>query len=217
MKTLLPTDGPGHATTEAAPQGIGELEPTPEVSIPFDIVYENLEPVPAAERHVLRGLARLARVAPRSVRARVTLARHGARREKGDLYTVSLEVMEPGPDVIVSRTPPLHSESEDLLTAIGEAFDRARRQLVESHAVIRGEVKSHQPWAEAEVTEIFPDYGFLRAKDGHAVYFHMNSVLDDAWRALEVGDAVRFAEESGDEGPHAKSVSASGKRSAHPP
>lgn len=199
---------------DAVPHGIAELEEAPVISIPFEIAYENLEPALAAERHVLRGLARLERLAPDLVRVRVTLAKRGARRQKGDLYTVSLEITGPGPDVFVSRTPALHSENEDLLTAIGEAFDKARRRLVESHAVTRGDVKSHEPVAEGEVTELFPDYGFLQATDGHVVYFHENSVLDDAWRELVVGAEVRFAEEAGDEGPQATSVRVSGKKSA---
>lgn len=191
---------------DAVSHAIGEIEEAPEVSIPFEIAYENLEPFPAAERHVLRGLARLERLAPNLVRVRVTLARRGARRQTGDLYTVSLEVTGPGPDVFVSRTPALHSESEDLLTAIGEAFDKARRGLVESRAVTRGDVKSHEPVAEGTVTALFPDYGFIHAKDGRVVYFHRHSVLADAWDDMEVGAQVRFVDEPGDEGPQATTV-----------
>lgn len=126
-------------------RGAREEEEGVGVAIPFEIAYENLEPTPATERHVLRGLERLHRLAPKLVRVRVTLARRGARRETGDLFTVSLEITGPGQDVYVSRTPPLHTENTDLLTAIGEAFDTARRRIVESHAVARGEVKSHEP------------------------------------------------------------------------
>ena len=191
---------------EAVPEGVSEREEAPEVAIPFDIAYEDLDPVPAAERHVLRGLARLERLAPDLVRVHVTLAKRGARREKGDLYTVNLEVTGPGRDVFVSRTPTLHSESEDLLIAIGEAFDKARRGLVESRAVMRGEVKSHEPAATGTVTELFPDYGFIRAMDGRVVYFHKHSVLAGGWDDMEVGVQVRFADEPGDEGPQATAV-----------
>jgi cold shock CspA family protein len=162
--------------------------------------------MPAAERHVLRGITRLERLAPDLVGVRVTLARRGARRETGDLYTVSLELTGPGRDVYVSRTAPLHTQSADLLTAIGEAFDTAQRRIVESHAVARGDVKSHEPMARGEVVELFPDYGFIRTAEGRTVYFHRNSVLDDAWKALEVGAEVRFAEEAGEQGPQATSV-----------
>lgn len=39
-------------------------------------------------------------------------------------------------------------------------------------------------------------YGFIETADGREVYFHRNSVLDDAFEHL-VGSEVRFAEEMG--------------------
>ena len=36
------------------------------------------------------------------------------------------------------------------------------------------------------------------------VYFHRNSVLDDAFRRLAVGSRVTFAEEIGERGPRAR-------------
>jgi cold shock CspA family protein len=38
------------------------------------------------------------------------------------------------------------------------------------------------------------------------VYFHRNSVLDDAFDDLEVGSRVAFVEERGDKGPQASTV-----------
>jgi len=40
-------------------------------------------------------------------------------------------------------------------------------------------------------------YGFIETADGREVYFHRNSVLDDAFEHLTVGSEVRFAEEMG--------------------
>ena len=37
-------------------------------------------------------------------------------------------------------------------------------------------------------------YGFIETADGREVYFHRNSVLDDAFEHLTVGSEVRFAE-----------------------
>src|ERR1700730_13684517 len=39
--------------------------------------------------------------------------------------------------------------------------------------------------------------GFIETADGREVYFHRNSVLDDAFEHLTVGSEVRFAEEMG--------------------
>jgi cold shock CspA family protein len=43
------------------------------------------------------------------------------------------------------------------------------------------------------------------------IYFHRNSVLNRDLDTLEIGTEVRFAEEMGNEGPQASSVSVIGK------
>jgi cold shock CspA family protein len=165
-----------------------------------------MEPSPTAERHVLRGLKRLEHIGPDLLGARITLARRNPRHLTGNLYEVHITLALPGPDISVSRTPPPHHESEDLVVAIGEAFETARRSLLEYHAVERGDVKHHEPAAAGEVVDVFPDYGFIRAADGRLVYFHRNSVVGTDWSDVEVGDDVSFADEPGDEGPQATTV-----------
>lgn len=187
------------------PSQEGEEEQEPATS--FEIAYENMEPSPAAERHVLRGIRRLERVAPDLMRARVTLARRNLRRRTGNLYEAHIELDLPGPNIAVSRTSPRHAESEDMVTAISEAFAKARRELVESRAVQRGDVKTHEAPARGRVTDLFPDHGFIRAADGRIVYFHRNSVDEQAWKNLDSGDEVQFRAEPGEEGPHATFVS----------
>jgi nucleotide-binding universal stress UspA family protein/cold shock CspA family protein len=199
----------------AAPEGVlVEAEPLELTAIPFEIAYENMEPSPAAEQHVLRGLERLEHLGPEVLRARVTLARRNPRHLTGNLYDVHIALTLPGPDISVSRTAPPHHESEDLVTAIGEAFDSARRSLLESHAVNRGDVKSHEPAAAGEVTDVFPDYGFIRAKDGRVVYFHKNSVVGGDWSDVDVGTQVTFVDELGEQGPQATTVHVTRRRSA---
>ena len=60
----------------------------------------------------------------------------------------------------------------------------------------------------ARVARIFPGgrYGFLETADGREVYFHERAVLDGAFPRLRAGQAVRFTEEPGDEGPQASTV-----------
>ena len=54
-------------------------------------------------------------------------------------------------------------------------------------------------------------FGFLKTSDGREVYFHRNSVLNDAFPRLKVGTRVTFAEEEGDKGPQASTVRLEGK------
>ncbi len=56
------------------------------------------------------------------------------------------------------------------------------------------------------MSKLFPDYGFLETSDGREIYFHCNSVLNNGFEKLQVGTHVHFAEEQGNEGPQASTV-----------
>ena len=55
------------------------------------------------------------------------------------------------------------------------------------------------------------DYGRIKTPDERVIYFHRNSVLDNAFDKLEVGSEVLFAEEAGERGPQASTVTLVGK------
>jgi len=55
-------------------------------------------------------------------------------------------------------------------------------------------------------------YGFLETPDGREIYFHRNSVIGSDFDRLEIGTEVRFAEETGEQGPQASTVTIVGKR-----
>jgi cold shock CspA family protein/ribosome-associated translation inhibitor RaiA len=184
-------------TSSAAQSGSGT---------PFEIAYRHVEPSPDLDRHVLHGVGRLEQIASDLIRLHVTVSRDNARRRTGDLYEVRLRMTFPGGEVSVTRTPPAHAEDETLLVAVDEAFDKARDELIETHQLRRGEVKTHEPVDHGRVTDLFPDYGFIAASDGRIVYFHRNSVLHGRFDALETGSEVRFAEEMGEQGLQASSV-----------
>jgi cold shock CspA family protein len=65
-----------------------------------------------------------------------------------------------------------------------------------------GKVKLHELEAHGQVTKISADYGFIATSDGGEIYFHRNSVIDNAFDRLSVGSEVRFAEELGEKGAH---------------
>ena len=72
----------------------------------------------------------------------------------------------------------------------------------------RGDVKHHEEPTHARISALFPDkgYGFLTTQDGREIYFHEHSVLNRKFKQLEIGMEVRFAEEMGEKGPQASSV-----------
>jgi cold shock CspA family protein len=55
------------------------------------------------------------------------------------------------------------------------------------------------------------DYGFLKTPEGREIYFHRNSVLNDAFSRLEIGTEVAFTEEEGERGPQATTVKLVGR------
>ena len=74
-------------------------------------------------------------------------------------------------------------------------------------------MKHHEGSPIGTVARLDPsgEFGFLESSDGHEVYFHRNSVVDDAFSHLAVGTRVTFAEEEGEKGPQASTVKLMGK------
>jgi cold shock CspA family protein len=111
----------------------------------------------------------------------------------------------PGGELVVARSPSAHAAHEDVLVAIRDAFDAARRELMDYARRKRGQVKGHVGPQIAWVTRLARDHGFLEAEDGRAIYFHRHSVLQ-GFEKLTLGTTVRFTEEAGDNGPQASTV-----------
>lgn len=178
------------------------------MQIPLEVSYRNVEPSEAIEKRIRSGLGRLEKVCDRIVGCRVMVELPNRRRRTGNLYHVRIDVSIPGEDLVLKRNPPRHRAHEDVVQALGEAFDNARRKLVERRRRERFEVKAHEPVPEGRVSKLFAHegYGFIATGEGREVYFHRNSVLNGGFDRLDVGTRVRFAEEAGKEGPQASTV-----------
>jgi len=77
---------------------------------------------------------------------------------------------------------------------------RTLLEVLRENLGLIGPKRYDRPWRELERD------GFIATADGQELYFHRNSVLEDAFDRLEVGTEVRFAEEQGNEGPQASTV-----------
>jgi cold shock CspA family protein len=127
---------------------------------------------------------------------------------KGGPFKVRIELAVPGNDLVVNQ-----KDGEQLSVAIREAFHAMRRQLEDYVRQRRGFVKTHEESPQARIAKLESDkgYGFLETADGREVYFHRNSVLHDEFDRLAIGMQVRFAEEQGQDGPQASTVTIAGK------
>jgi ribosomal subunit interface protein len=158
-------------------------------------------------------VAKLERYSQEVMHCKVTVEAPHKHHAKGNIYHVSIDLHVPGSEIVVNRDPSKNHAHEDVYVAIRDAFSAAARQLQDYVRLKRGKVKAHEAPPHGTVTEIHPseDYGRITASDGRLIYFHRNSLLDGTLEDLEVGSAVRFDEEPGDEGPQATSVSVIGK------
>jgi cold shock CspA family protein len=181
---------------------------------PVEIAVQGMEATAELRESIERHVVALEQRYGRITTCRVVLKGPGAHHQTGGLYEVNIHLALPNNrEVNVGRTPSADERHADLPFAINDAFKHARRRLQDQVRRLQGQVKQreNQPVAIVKTIDASGEFGFLEATDGHEVYFHRNSVLDDAFGRLSVGMHVAFAEEMGEKGPQASTVKLLGK------
>ena len=184
---------------------------------PAQITYRGLEPSGAIQTAVEERIRKLETFFDKIESCHVVVEAPHRHHHKGNLYHVRVRLIVPNEELVVSRDPPEHAQHEDLYLAINDAFKETTRRLEDYVRRRRGRVKRHIGPPHALVERIFKErgYGFLQDADGRQIYFHENSVLDGAFHRMEPGMEVRFAEEQGEKGPQASTVSIVGRDGKH--
>ena len=173
------------------------------------IVFDGLDPSNHIQARIEQEVDKLQRFSPHIMSCRVIVRRPQKRHSHGDLYDVAIHLtLSGGREVVSSRNPKNDHSHEDVYVSIRDAFAAARRQLQDNVRRIRGVTKHHSPLPEALVGTLIAleEYGFLETVDGREIYFHKNSVVDDGFFNLKVGDRVYYSEAQGDKGPQATMV-----------
>jgi len=183
------------------------------MQLPLQITFRNVPPSEAVETRIRQRAAELDQYYDRIMRCRVVVEAPHRRHHQGKLYHVRIDLTVPNGEVVVNREPTEHQAHQDVYVAIRDAFDAAQRQVADYARRQRGDVKTRELPSFARISTLFPDegYGFIQSADGREIYFHKNSVLDDAFGQLQVGSEVRFVEEQGEKGPQASTVRLAGK------
>lgn len=189
------------------------------MQVPLEITFRDVDRSEAVEAVVRERVDKLQRYFPRIVSCRVTLDVPN-RTPQYDVrnHRVNIEIGVPGEELAVSREPNEHDNFNDIYVTIRDAFDAAERQLQGYSGRLHDTKKPHQELPpHAVVNKIFSDegYGFLMTPDGREIYFHKNSVAHAGFAKLHIGDAVRFVESRGDEGPQASLVESLGRNGSH--
>jgi cold shock CspA family protein len=172
---------------------------------------------PAAIRDAIDAhVAALEKRFGRITACRVAVRQPTGHHHTGGLHEVSVHLALPdGRDVNIDRIAQDDERLADAAFAVNHAFKRARRVLQDRVRRMQGKVKTHEPEPIGTVTRLDASggFGFLETADGREVYFHRNSVLNDAFAELVAGSRVAFFEEQGDKGPQASTVKIVGKHS----
>jgi ribosomal subunit interface protein len=185
---------------------------------PIQIMFQNMDPSPAIEARVTESAKRLERFGNRIIGCTVAIEAPHRHHHKGKTYKVRVDLSVPGRDVHVTRSPDEHHAHEDVYVAIRDAFNAASRQLEDHVRRMRGDVKTHETPLQGKVVRLYGEekYGYIENAEFGEVYFHANSVVNDAFETLTIGSPVRLslAKEARPEGPRASTVTPIGKH--HP-
>lgn len=179
----------------------------------LQITFRHMDPSPALEAKIRERTDELERFHERITGCRVVVEAVQQRHHQGNLYRVGIDLTVPGGELAVNRAPSEHQAYEDAYVAVRDSFDALRRKLEDFARRQRGDVKYHETPPHGRILKLFPleDYGIIASSDGREIYFHRHSLLNTPLEELRIGDEVRFAEESGEEGPQASSVTLAGK------
>jgi cold shock CspA family protein/ribosome-associated translation inhibitor RaiA len=190
------------------------------MQLPPQITFRGMKPSDAIEAQIRDRIDELDRFHQGIMSCRVVVECGHHHHHKGRIYHLSVDVKVPGHEIAVRRDPPEHHAHEDIHVAIRDAFDAARRQLEDHARRVRGQTKAHEAQEHGTIARLFPEqgYGFIISADGQEIYMHRNSVIDNAFDGLRVGDEVRFFAHpgEGEKGLQASSVAKIGKHHPSP-
>jgi RNA polymerase-binding transcription factor DksA/cold shock CspA family protein/ribosome-associated translation inhibitor RaiA len=178
------------------------------MQLPIGITFRNIAKSQEMEDIILAHASKLNEFYDRVIRCDVVVELPHKHHRKGNALQVRVDVTYPGGEIIVSRAPERWAD-QSFTTVVGEAFDAARRQILEVvRRRHRNRVKLPEFDARAWVARLLPEqsYGFLETVDGREVYFHRSSVLNDGFDRLTVGMEVSFVEAESENGPRASTV-----------
>jgi ribosomal subunit interface protein len=178
------------------------------MQIPVQVSFRDMPVSDAIEAACWQEAEKLERYFDRIISCRIVVSQPHRQHRKGNLFTIGIDLTVPGGEIVVNREPPQHHAREDIQVALREAFDTARRQLEDFVRKHDGRVKTPDAPDTGHVIKLLPSegYGFIRAIDGHELYFHEHSVLHRKFNHLGIGSEVQFTEEMGERGPQAKTV-----------
>lgn len=106
------------------------------MQVPLQITSRQLAVTGAIENSIKQKIRKLDRLHDQIIGCRVTIDAPHRHKHKGRLYNLTIDMTVPGKEIVVK-----HESHEDLYLSIRDAFDVAKRQLVEYSSRRRVDVK----------------------------------------------------------------------------
>lgn len=176
---------------------------------PVQIEFDGVPSSDTLTEKIWSHMDHLEKLFPRITDARVAIGYAYHHHQKGNLFSVRIELNVPGKRLCVAREPGLDKSHKDVNVALRDAFKAMERQLRDYAHKLRREVKTHDsPLAQGRVSRIlaYENYGFITTADEREIFFDANAVITGDFTRLSVGAPVRFVEELGEKGPQASTV-----------
>lgn len=177
---------------------------------PLEIHFTNMERSDFVEAAVREKAARLERFFGGITSCHVYIDAPHHHHHKGNHYEVRVELRVPGSELAVNNKPGNVNAHEDVYVAIRDAFNAVERQLKKWKQKAGGQIKAHEMPLQGRVAEIHPaeGYGQIATNDGRLIYFHKNSVVNEAFATLDKGAVVELVVREGESeaGPQASTV-----------
>lgn len=177
--------------------------------MPFQITFLDFPESDAIWMAAQERIEKLEHFFNRVIRCEVVISCPHRHRHTDRLYHVQIRVVMPGEDVIINRNSPQDEAHRDVYVAIRDAFNAAERILEDKIRKVRHKVKFHEDnYEEGKISKVFyqEGYGFLNTTDGREFYFGENSVTNEDFDRLKIGQKVKFLEEPGEKGPQVTSM-----------
>ncbi len=108
------------------------------MQIPLQITFHGMQTSPAVDAAVREHASKLEQFHPHIMSCRVVIDQSGRHKRKGRQFEVHVDLRVAGGEVAVRR-----DHHEDVMVALRDAFDAARRRLEDLARKQRGDVKHH--------------------------------------------------------------------------
>ena len=124
------------------------------MKLPLQITFRNMQVSEDIEAMVRSKAEKMDQYFGEILRCRVIVEARHKHHHQGNVYDVHIDMTTPRKDIAISRVAALNHTHEDVDVAIREAFDSAKRQLLEHNSKIEGHVKVHETSPYGKILEL---------------------------------------------------------------